>query len=232
MGPQGKNVMIGLFVTCAVGLIIFILLFLRPSIGDQGQIIFVRFSDIDKVSVGTRVTFAGKPIGEVVGIKELEDADVRKGSKDGKIYTFILKLAIDSAVKVYTTDSISIRTSGLLGEKSISITPLPLSADIPLKRINSGMIVDANESGSLEDTMKEFKELSDKFEETLNVTIENLRDIQNQKLWEKIARTTDEIGNVFAAIDNPGDIKNMLTNLSQISTKVNDIFSDIQKRGR
>jgi len=43
----------------------------------------------------------------------------------GRIYFYQLVLKIDSRVKVYDTDEISIETSGLLGEKSIAITPKP-----------------------------------------------------------------------------------------------------------
>ena len=42
MADQLKNFMIGLFVTAAVGVVIFILMFLHPRIGDEGRILHVR----------------------------------------------------------------------------------------------------------------------------------------------------------------------------------------------
>ena len=72
MADQLKNFMIGLFVAVAAIIIIFILMFLHPKIGDEGKILNVRFTDIDKVTPGTRVTYAGKPVGEVVTIDEVE----------------------------------------------------------------------------------------------------------------------------------------------------------------
>ena len=124
MGEQTKNMLIGLFVVAACFLVVSLVLFLKPHVGDGKQTIYVRFSNISKMDVGTRVVFAGKPVGEVVAIDEIYDA--RKTlSTDllGRIYFYQLVLKIDSHVKIFDTDEISIQTSGLLGEKSIAITP-------------------------------------------------------------------------------------------------------------
>ena len=66
MKEYGKNFSIGAFVITALSIIVATLLFLRPSIGNNEQKIWVRFSDIDKITVGTRVLFAGRPVGQVV----------------------------------------------------------------------------------------------------------------------------------------------------------------------
>ena len=119
MLDQTKNLLIGLFVLVATTIFIYILLFLHPSVGDEGQTLRVRFSNIDKVGVGTRVLFAGHPVGEVVSIQEVESAREQRHLHNGYVYIYELVLQIDTSVEVYTTDEISIRTSGLLGEKSI-----------------------------------------------------------------------------------------------------------------
>ena len=49
-------------------MIIWIIMFLKPSVGDGKQILYVRFSDVNNIPIGTRVIFAGKPVGEVVAI--------------------------------------------------------------------------------------------------------------------------------------------------------------------
>ncbi|MDP1880257.1 MAG: MlaD family protein, partial [Parachlamydiaceae bacterium] len=74
MGAAIKNILIGVFVILAVCVIVFMLLFLHPSVGDNAKTLRVRFADIDKVNIGTRVTYAGRPVGEVVSITELPDA--------------------------------------------------------------------------------------------------------------------------------------------------------------
>src|SRR5690349_15413627 len=124
MGERTKNMLIGIFVIVACALIIWIIMFLKPSVGDGKQILYVRFSDINKIPVGTRVIFAGKPVGEVVGIEAIPEARV-KPSIDmiGHLYYYQLELKLDSHIKVYDTDEITVQTSGLLGEKSIAIIP-------------------------------------------------------------------------------------------------------------
>ena len=66
-----KNMMIGLFVVVACSLIVGIILFLEPSVGDGKESLVVRFSNINGLSLGTRVMFAGKPVGEVVIIEQI-----------------------------------------------------------------------------------------------------------------------------------------------------------------
>src|SRR5947209_20418902 len=100
MAASIKNILIGIFVLTAIGIIVFMVLFLHPSVGDNAKTLRVRFTDIDKVNVGTRVTFAGRPVGEVVSIQELPDARTNRISKNGDIYVYELVLKVDSAVDV------------------------------------------------------------------------------------------------------------------------------------
>ncbi len=115
--------LIGLFLMSGVILIIMIILFLKPSVGDGKETLYVRFSNINRINVGTRVTFAGKPVGEVVEIQEIHDAREQPVDSMGHVYFYQLVLKVDSHVKVYDTDEIDLQTSGLLGEKSVAIIP-------------------------------------------------------------------------------------------------------------
>jgi phospholipid/cholesterol/gamma-HCH transport system substrate-binding protein len=100
MGDQSKNVLIGIFVIAALSVITFVILFLHPKVGDEGHLLRVRFADIDKIPVGTRVLFAGKPVGEVVAITEIDQvADERQGH-EGKVFLYQLDLRVDSSVNV------------------------------------------------------------------------------------------------------------------------------------
>ena len=107
MGEQTKNMLIGVFVIASCAVIIWLILFLKPGVGDGKQTIYVRFSSINQINVGTRVLFAGKPVGEVVAIQEIYDAR-QKPIADvlGEIYCYQLVLKVDSSVKVYDTDEI------------------------------------------------------------------------------------------------------------------------------
>jgi phospholipid/cholesterol/gamma-HCH transport system substrate-binding protein len=63
MPDQAKNILIGIFVIVACAIIVFVLMFLHPSVGDESRLLRVRFANIDKITLGTRVNFAGKPVG-------------------------------------------------------------------------------------------------------------------------------------------------------------------------
>ena len=99
-----KNMLIGLFVFAGIFLIVGIILFIKPSIGDGKQILNVRFNNIGGIQVGTRVTLAGKPIGEVEEIHQIPNARQNAVDHFGQVYPFVLMLKIDSATRIYSTD--------------------------------------------------------------------------------------------------------------------------------
>ncbi|NGX35976.1 MAG: hypothetical protein K1000chlam1_00812, partial [Candidatus Anoxychlamydiales bacterium] len=119
MSDKLKNVLIGLFALMGITVIVGVTLFLQPSVGDGKKTLNVRFSNVSGISSGTRVTLAGKPIGEVFRITKVEDARKHKTDEFGRLYFYELKLKVDSSVDVYDTDVIAIQTTGLMGEKSI-----------------------------------------------------------------------------------------------------------------
>ncbi len=133
MGEQTKNMLIGVFVIAACGVIIWLIMFLKPTVGNGKETLYVRFAAINQINIGTRVLFAGKPVGEVVAIQQIQDAR-KKPIADvlDEIYYYQLVLKVDSSVKVYDTDEVTVQTSGLLGEKSIAIIPkIPPKGVIP-----------------------------------------------------------------------------------------------------
>lgn len=213
---QAKNVLIGVFLISAVAIVTFMLLFLRPSVGDESQVLRVRFADIDKVTVGTRVTFAGNPVGEVVAIKELESARHERIARNGTVYVYELELAVDSGVNVYNTDQVALRTSGLLGEKSVMINPEPPKPGQKLRLINNEIIY-ADETGSVEDTFREFKEVADRFDVALDAFIENLNDIQKNKIWDNLGVITQNLSDITTALNVPEDWSNTLNNVQDFS---------------
>ena len=119
-----KNIMIALLVIGATVMVIFMILFLHPSLGNKERQLKVRFNNIEKVTVGTRVNFAGKPVGEVESIQLLKDVISQKISHNGTIYPYELTLIIDSNINIFNIDEISVISSGLIGEKYIEIIPV------------------------------------------------------------------------------------------------------------
>lgn len=226
MFDQAKNLMIGLFVIAAVTIVIFILLFIHPMVGDDGKMLRVRFSNIDKVNIGTRVSFGGKPVGEVVDIIEIiEEPDPRQ-SYEGHVYIYELKLAVDSSVNVYNTDEVALRTSGLLGEKSVSITPQAPRKGQILRLVNDEIIF-ADEGGSVEETFKEFKELSDKIDIALDSLIGTLNDIKKNEMWTKISNTFANLESITNSLNEPEDWSKVLGNISELSQNMVDSWDTI-----
>lgn len=220
MGDQVKNIIIGLFVLVAVAIVIFILLFLHPALGDEKEVLNVRFTDIDKVNIGTRVTFAGKAVGEVLKITEIEDG--REGPKDsmGHVYVYQLKLGLDSHVIVYDTDEITLRTSGLLGERSVAIIPLAIKPGQTPKRVNGKDILYSTETTSVEDAMREFSELSATMQETFETITATVRDVKKEEVVKHISAVAQNLADITMALNKPEEWSSMVDNFQDFSSEL------------
>jgi phospholipid/cholesterol/gamma-HCH transport system substrate-binding protein len=162
MSDRMKNILIGLFVTGALAILIAFILFFKPTIGDGKKTLSVRFTNITGISLGTKVTFAGKPVGEVIRIKELPNT--REEADDhGRLYLYQLTLKIDSSVDMYSSDEIAIRTTGLMGEKSVAIIPKVSPANQPAYLLTD-QIVYANSTDPLENTFNQVTKVANRLE--------------------------------------------------------------------
>lgn len=215
-----KNVLIGIFVLLALGIIVFILLFLHPSVGDEGNTLRVRFTDVDKVNIGTRVTYGGLPVGEVVAIEEIPDARTDRISRMGDVYVYELTLKVDSGINVYNTDTISTRTSGLLGERNIAINPKALQSNEKLYPINN-QIIYAEQTADVEDTLKQFGALSRKFEQVLNHLNDIFIEIKREKVVENLSETIQNVRHLSASLNQPEKWDRFLTNIESVSERAN-----------
>lgn len=168
MGEQTKSVLIGFFVIVACALLIWMVAFLKPTVGDGKQLLYVRFSNIDRINVGTRVLFAGKPVGEVASIEEIQGAR-QKPLSDllQRLYCYQLILKIDSKVKIYDTDEVLVQTAGLLGERSIAIIPkVPPKGTVP--KLISNQPIYADSIDPIESTFIELKDTFADFQRKLD----------------------------------------------------------------
>jgi len=195
MIEQLKNMIIGLFVTSAIFVLVSMIMFIHPKIGDEKQTLYVRFSDIININVGTRVLFAGKPVGEVVAIQEIPNARESDMDEQGHVYIYQLVLHIDSSIKVYNTDEVTIQTSGLLGEKSIAIIPIaPLPGVVP-KRVTDQPIY-AVSTDPIQQAFKELSRLSTVFEGTLQRISKWIDDN-----YENVSNAVINFSNAMLSID-------------------------------
>lgn len=226
MADQLKNIIIGLFVLAACGIVVFILLFLHPTVGDEKKTLRVRFANVDKISLGTRVAFAGKAVGEVVDIIEVEDPCNPRGGKEGLVYIYELILKIDSHIDVFTTDEISSKTSGLLGEKSVAITPTVIAKGKKLVPVTTEILY-ANESGSVEEALKGLKILSDKFSTTLDDVSVIIKDIKDRKVVEKLANTLQNTQDITSALNRPQTLQEIVDNANDFTEQAKKIATKI-----
>lgn len=227
MIDQTKNMMIGLFVIAACAIITFIILFLHPSVGDEGRVLRVRFVNVDKLNIGTRVTFAGRPVGEVVEITEIPAVVNERVLNDGHVYAYELKLAVDSKVNVFNTDSIYARTSGLLGEKSVEIAPGPLKKGKELFLLND-QIIYAEEAGSVEDAFKEISKITTKVDRALDSVIDMLNEFKKNDTLKHLNTSLesansllDRLNSKWSSIDSAIDhINQLCCNCNILSGKI------------
>jgi phospholipid/cholesterol/gamma-HCH transport system substrate-binding protein len=213
-----KNILIGIFVIAAIGIIVFMMLFLHPKVGDNAKTLRVRFTDVDKVNVGTRVTFAGRPVGEVVSIQELPSARVSRLSKNGDVYVYELELKVDSGVDIFNTDEIILRTSGLLGERNIEINPRPLKAHEKLIKVENEVLY-AAQTTSVEDTMKQIGDLSQKFTKVLDDFHSVMEDLKHEEVVKKIGRSAQNIRDITDALNQPEKLRQTLDNVLTLTER-------------
>ena len=213
MSNQLKNILIGVFLIGAIGVLVGIVFFLHPSVGDEKQTIFIRFSDINKINVGTRVLFAGKAVGEVTEINQIYHArETQPSDSLGRLYFYQLTLRIDSNVKVFTTDEISIQTSGLLGEKSIAIVPKAPPKGVTPERLTDKTPFYADSIDPIENTFNKISDISQKLEKTIVIIHDWIE--QNQ-------------GNLTTAVTNFGDaMERSIAPSAPFNDK--DIISDVK----
>jgi phospholipid/cholesterol/gamma-HCH transport system substrate-binding protein len=233
MANQLKNMLIGLFVIIASFLIIGIILFIKPSVGDGKQIIKVRFSNINGINIGTPVTYAGKTIGEVGDITQVASAREQAVNEFGQVYPYLLTLKVDSSYTVFTTDEITVQTQGLLGEKYVAIIPKPLKPGQVTRIISSKDLIYADANDLLESAMNEISTLSLKIEEALDVVINWMHKYGDSlgSAIHSIDTTVAEAGKTLSDVNKMGivkDVKSAIQNFSNTFGSVGNVIESLK----
>lgn len=227
MNSALKNFFVGTFVLSAISLLVLTVMFLKPHVGDGKQILLVRFSDINKLNVGTRVLFAGRPVGEVVKIEEIHDARAEPTDELGRVYFYELTLKVDSHVQVFNTDKIATQTSGLLGERGIAIVPKSPPKGIAPRRIASGQPIYADSVDPLENALIEFSELSGSMEQSFNKITSWISDH-----GPELANSIQSVGAVaeeFKLAVSSINEEQIVGNIKQILTQVQTAFTHLEQ---
>ncbi len=233
MGEQTKNMLIGVFVIAACALIVWLTLFLKPSVGDGKETLYVRFANINRINVGTRVLFAGKPVGEVVAIDEIYNAR-QKPLIDvmGDVYYYQLVLKVDSHIKVYDTDDVIIQTSGLLGEKSIAIMPKAPPKGVVPKLITNQPIY-AESADPIEQAFTELSDLATEMQTTFQQVNQWLRKNSDEMGYAvtSFANAMDEIKEAVQTVNDSEvilDIQSMVNEAKDTVVSIHNAIDELE----
>ena len=233
MANQLKNMLIGLFVIIASFLIIGIILFIEPSVGDGKQIIKVRFSNINGINVGTPVTYAGKTIGEVGDIAQVIAAREQAVNEFGQVYPYLLTLTVDSSYTIFSTDEITVQTQGLLGEKYVAVIPKPLKPGQLTHIITSKDLLYADANDLLESAMNEISLLSQKIEGALDVMVNWMKKYGDNlgSAIHSIDVTVSAAGTTLKNFNDLGiiyNIKDAIRNFANTFAQADQTFSELR----
>lgn len=233
MANQLKNMLIGLFVIIASFLIIGIILFIKPSVGDGKQIIKVRFSNINGINVGTPVTYAGKSIGEVSDIAQVTAAREQAVNEFGQVYPYLLTLKVDSNYTIFSTDEITVQTQGLLGEKYVAVIPKPLKAGQITHIITSKDLLYADANDLLESAMNEISQLSQKVEEAIDILVNWMHKYGDTlgSAIHSIDITISEAGKTLKNFNDLGiiyNVKDAVRNFANTFGQMDQTFSELR----
>lgn len=227
-----KTMIIGAFTVAGIAVVVWAIFFFKPSVGDNKQRLTVRFADIESIDIGTRVTYAGRPAGEVIAINQLLNARTKQADSFGLPYSYEVILALDSSVKVYSTDLIEMHTSGLLGEKSIAIIPQPFPPGETPKLVMGGVIY-AQSADPLVGTLKSVAEAAAEVTRTLGIVSEILDDNKDRinATIQNFSTTLEEITNlVYQAnqLDIVGSFNRAAIDISKMMNNTNQLVDQVR----
>ncbi|MBN4066506.1 MCE family protein [Simkania negevensis] len=234
MTDRGKTLLIGLCVLIAIVVIIWGLFVINPRLGDGEQVLRVRFPSVEKISVGTRVLFAGKPVGQVVAINEVYDARRQPREGMGPIYFYEVVLAIDSTIEVYDSDEIVVHTSGFMGDKNIAIIPKAVVGELKARRLMGDEILYAQSREPMQQAFDQVASLGEKMENTMDKVI-GLIDSNKSELHMTIKSIRQAIDQIDVAITYANEInligtaKDSLINISRAMDQLAGRLADLEQ---
>lgn len=225
MRDQTKNMLTGGFILAACALIVYLVIYLKPTVGNGEEILHVRFSDVTGIHVGTRVLLAGRPVGEVLAIDIAPHPRQEPEDTLGRLYYYQLLLAVDSSVKMYTTDEIVVTSSGLLGEKAIEIVPKTPPPGVTSVLVTN-QILYAQSMTPFERTFWEITEVSKSVDKTFSL-INGWLTANAEHVTEALLSFTGAMGEVQ---QNLADVRK--AQLVQRAQEGLDHFTEMMKNGQ
>lgn len=232
---QGKirSMIIGAFTVFGIAILVWAIFFFTPSVGDNKNKMTINFANIEGIDSGTRVTYAGKPVGEVVDIEYIPREDNHSVDSFGNPFTYAVTVKLDSSVHVYSTDLIVIKTSGLLGEKSIAIIPrVPSEGENPQSVL--GGTIYANSEDPLSSTLKTVQEASEEITKVMATVSQIL--MQNQDLihqsMQSLDKTLKNISSMIqyaSQVDLIGNMNQSVINFGKMTQNLDQTLTQIKE---
>lgn len=229
---RSKAFWLGIFVILAILVVAWLFLFLKPTVGDGKKTLKIRFTNVEGVTIGTRITFGGKPVGTVVAIREISDARSQKVSPEGSFYFYEVVADVDSKVNIYNYDQIAYTTQGLLGEKSIEITPKATPKGSPPAHEVTGDILYARSTSQLEAALQQLQDVAASFQET----VEKVSDLLDSGTFDKtmdsitvaatrvsdLVERTLEVNFLEKTVDAADSLKEAMNSANLVVTRIVD----------
>lgn len=236
MSDRLKNILIGAFVLSATLIAVWMILFLEPKIGDGKKVFLVHFSNVSGLSEGTRVTFAGKPVGEVTKIQEIPEARQGKADNQGRLYYYQVTLKIDSSVDIYDTDEITVQTAGLMGEKMIAIIPRHPPKGVTPELIHNYQVLYADSTDVLQMAMQQFTSVAKRIDQAVAAFNQWFarNEIYLSQSAQGLSQSLDQFQTLLASINQQEVVlaaKKTLDILYQDLSLVADVLEEIEQKG-
>lgn len=104
------------------------------------------------------------------------------------------------------------------------VAPLPGQELI----IVTNQVLYAQETGSVESTLKDFKVLAEKIERTLDGFIVAIDKLQEEKVWENIGSIAQNVSDITGALNKPTSINSIVDDLEATMSSAKNILTNIQ----
>ena len=139
------------------------------------------------------------------------------------IFTYELTLRYDSHVHIFDSDEISVKTSGLMGERTIAVTPRRLKTSDP-KPLNKDDLLYASSTGSVEDGIANVtKKMEKTMDDVINLLELNQADIHTTlKSMESASAELEKILKRTNELDVVGSCKAVITKADDLIAKVSN----------
>lgn len=241
MQKKKETFFLGLFFFLGLISILGWTFFFSPTSGDNKKKLKVWSVDIQGILPGTQVTLSGKNIGKVFKINSLLDSQNQLKKDDfGRYYAYELILKVDSLVKIFEGDVITISSSGLVGDRVVNIIPKGIR-DISNEISNEILLasstnifqeifeISSHAKSMLSKLTNEIEECSSSLKTTLLTVNELGNNLKKTFILKEIEKTNILLNEnlfKFSKIlrDNEETIKQLICNSS-------DLVSDIHNYG-